>query len=252
MATTAYPHSTVLAANLNFSQPNVDRPSEAEKLQGLLYAVIGTALGLLTGTAAVVGSWGTNTAVMARESAEVRISAPGSGSSVPQNAWRSDTIQQQVGGPVSENSAPVLVQATPEMSATHHTAVSTMHHAVSNSFTKRGLASAHKVAFTGGARSLSMAPAAFETAEASEPAASDSASNPAQTRIEGDLTVADFDASTGTLETREGRSFSVSPASSVGNSNDWQDYAGNVHYQCTQAGSCSLTGSGVASSATLI
>ena len=138
MATTAYPHSTVLAANLNFSQPNVDRPSEAEKLQGLLYAVIGTALGLLAGTAAVVGSWGTNTAVMARESAEVRISAPGSGSSVPQNAWRSDTIQQQVGGPVSENSAPVLVQATPEMSATHHTAVSTMHHAVSNSLTKRG------------------------------------------------------------------------------------------------------------------
>jgi len=130
------------------------------------------------------------------------------------------------------------------MSATHHTAVSTMHHAVSNSFTKRGLASAHKVAFTGGARSLSIAPAAFETAEASEPAASDSASNPAQTRIEGDLTVADFDASTGTLETREEEASPSARRAASGTQTTGRIMRGNVHYQCTQAGSCSLTAQG--------
>ena len=66
--------------------------------------------------------------------------------------------------------------------------------------------------------------------------------------IEGDLTVADFDASTGTVETREGKSFSVTQAGSDGNTLAWQDFAGHVHYKCTQAGSCTLAGSGVTAS----
>jgi hypothetical protein len=239
MATTAYPHGTVLTANLNFNQPKTNQLSEAGKLQGLLYAAIGTALGLLAGTATAVGPWGTNSALMARDSVHVSLSAPGSGTSVPQSTLLAASIQ------IAATPAPVLVQPAP---VAPPVAVASVHHVASNLFTKRALSHQTMPA----AIASTVAPAAVETVETSVPATPDSASSPASMTIEGDLTVADFDASTGTLETREGRSFTVTPVGNGGSSLDWQDYAGNVHYQCTQAGSCSLTGSGMASNATVI
>lgn len=234
MATTAYPHGNVLTANLSFSKPNLNRPSEALGLQGLLFATIGTAFGLLAGTATAVGAWSMNAPVTAENSAAVSISVPGSASSVAEMAV----------------SAPV--QTTQEISVSPFSATSPVQHVVANSFTKKVLRSAHKAAFTASAEASPIETAAAETAVASPSATADNTLNSAQMTIEGDLTVTDFDASTGTLATREGRNFTVSPAGSGPSSQDWQDYAGNVHYQCTQTGSCSLTGSGVASSATMI
>jgi hypothetical protein len=61
--------------------------------------------------------------------------------------------------------------------------------------------------------------------------------------IEGDATVADYDATTGLVETHEGKTFSI--GSSAGASSSWDDYSGHVHYRCDGGGSCTLSRAGV-------
>jgi hypothetical protein len=62
---------------------------------------------------------------------------------------------------------------------------------------------------------------------------------------EGDATVSDYDASTGRIETYEGRTFVINASAGTGGSTSWQDYQGNLHYRCDQNGSCTLARSGV-------
>jgi hypothetical protein len=70
---------------------------------------------------------------------------------------------------------------------------------------------------------------------------------------EGDLTVADYDATAGTIETSDGRTFVIGTTVGVSNASSWQDYRSNVHYKCGQNGSCMLTRQGaVAPNAKLI
>lgn len=61
--------------------------------------------------------------------------------------------------------------------------------------------------------------------------------------IEGDATVADYDATTGLVETHEGKSFSI--GSSAGVNSSWDDYSGHVHYRCDKGGNCTLSRAGV-------
>jgi hypothetical protein len=61
--------------------------------------------------------------------------------------------------------------------------------------------------------------------------------------IEGDATVADYDATTGLVETHEGKSFSIGPSAGVNSS--WDDYSGHVHYRCDKGGNCTLSRAGV-------
>ncbi len=63
--------------------------------------------------------------------------------------------------------------------------------------------------------------------------------------IEGDVTVVNFDASEGMIETHEGKTFVISSAVAESNAILWQDYRSNVHYRCNQAGSCTLVRAGV-------
>jgi hypothetical protein len=98
-----------------------------------------------------------------------------------------------------------------------------------------------------------VAPATVAMTSAVAPEVTENNAQSAELTTEGDLSVADFDATTGTVETREGKSFSVTTAGADGNTLAWQDYAGNIHYRCTQAGSCTLSGAGIgAASARLI
>jgi hypothetical protein len=70
---------------------------------------------------------------------------------------------------------------------------------------------------------------------------------------EGDLTVADYDADAGTIETSDGRTFVIGTTVSVNSASSWQDYRSNVHYKCGQNGSCTLSRQGaVAPNAKLI
>jgi hypothetical protein len=63
--------------------------------------------------------------------------------------------------------------------------------------------------------------------------------------IEGDVTVADYDASLGTIETHEGKTFIIGSTLAEGNAVPWQDYRANLHYRCDQSGTCTLMRAGV-------
>jgi len=62
---------------------------------------------------------------------------------------------------------------------------------------------------------------------------------------EGDLTVADYDAAGGTIQTSDGRVFVVGQTVSVSNATSWEDYRSSVHYRCDGDGSCTLMRHGV-------
>ena len=63
--------------------------------------------------------------------------------------------------------------------------------------------------------------------------------------VEGDATVADFDSSSGMIQTDEGKTFLIGMPSGVNNAVPWQDYHRNVHYRCDQSGNCTISGAGV-------
>jgi hypothetical protein len=62
---------------------------------------------------------------------------------------------------------------------------------------------------------------------------------------EGDATVADFDASTGMIETDQGKTFLIDKSAGDSYAGPWQDYHRNVHYRCDQMGNCTISGAGV-------
>jgi hypothetical protein len=70
---------------------------------------------------------------------------------------------------------------------------------------------------------------------------------------EGDLTVADYNATAGTIETSDGRTFVLGTTVSASSAASWDDYRSSVHYRCDQGGSCMLMRAGaVAPNAKLI
>jgi len=97
------------------------------------------------------------------------------------------------------------------------------------------------------------APATAPTAlDAAQPSL-DAAAKPAALYTEGVLTVADFDATDGTLETNDGRTFVLGTTVATSNATSWDSYHSLVHYRCDQAGSCVLMRAGaVAPNARLI
>jgi hypothetical protein len=62
---------------------------------------------------------------------------------------------------------------------------------------------------------------------------------------EGDLTVVAYDAATGTIESADGRTFAVGQTVSLSNATTWSDYRSDVHYRCGGNGSCTLMRPGV-------
>ncbi len=73
----------------------------------------------------------------------------------------------------------------------------------------------------------------------------DEVTKPPSVYSEGDFTVADYDAKGGTIETSDGRTFAVGITIAASDANSWGDYRSNVHYRCSQTGSCTLSGPGV-------
>lgn len=68
---------------------------------------------------------------------------------------------------------------------------------------------------------------------------------PASLYTEGVLTVSDYSASTGTIETSDGRTFALGTTVAAGNATSWESYRSDVHYRCDQNGSCVLMRAGV-------
>ena len=81
----------------------------------------------------------------------------------------------------------------------------------------------------------------------------DNAAKPASRFIEGDLTIAAYDATTGMVQASDGRTFILGTTVAAGNATSWDEYRSGVHYRCDQSGSCLLMRAGaVAPSARLI
>ena len=97
------------------------------------------------------------------------------------------------------------------------------------------------------------APAAASTALGGAQSGLDAAAKPAAIYTEGDLTVADFDATDGTLEASDGRTFVLGTTVAASYATSWESYHSLVHYRCDQGGSCVLMRAGaVAPNARLI
>jgi hypothetical protein len=238
---------TAVENGYSFSRP-AGRSTEVGFAQGLGFAVIGTALGLLTGIAAASGPWGGNTAVMANDATPITASVPATSASVDHHAAPARFVPSQLTQRAPETAAPSFVRASLDTTGSHRNDATQERHVTSNDFVKKAIQAEPMVATAISTPVAPVAPVAAAMAVSTVPEGSESVSKPASMMIEGDLTVADFDASTGTVETREGKSFSVTQAGSDGNTLAWQDFAGHVHYKCTQAGSCTLAGSGVTAS----
>jgi hypothetical protein len=77
------------------------------------------------------------------------------------------------------------------------------------------------------------------------------ASGPLVLGIQGDVTVADYNAATGTIETYEGQTYVLAQAAAEGSGVPWQNYPLNVHYRCDDAGNCTLSHGGASAIAKL-
>jgi hypothetical protein len=69
--------------------------------------------------------------------------------------------------------------------------------------------------------------------------------------IQGDVTVANYDATTGTIQTYEGETYLLAKNTAESNSIPWQDYPFNVHYNCDGIGNCTLSHAGASAIAKL-
>ena len=102
-------------------------------------------------------------------------------------------------------------------------------------------------------QTVASAPAAASTALDAEQPGLDATTKPAALYTEGDLTVADFDATDGTLQASDGRIFVLGTTIAASYAASWDSYHSLVHYRCDQSGSCVLMRAGaVAPNARLI
>jgi hypothetical protein len=68
---------------------------------------------------------------------------------------------------------------------------------------------------------------------------------PASIYTEGDLKVAEYDATAGTVVTSDGRTFVLGTTVVAGSATSWESYRSDLHYRCDQNGSCVLMRAGV-------
>jgi len=61
---------------------------------------------------------------------------------------------------------------------------------------------------------------------------------------EGDVMVADYNATVGTIETSDGKTFALGETVTATNATPWNEYRSNLHYRCGESGSCVLQRAG--------
>jgi hypothetical protein len=76
------------------------------------------------------------------------------------------------------------------------------------------------------------------------------AAGPFYLGIEGDVTIANYDAGTGAIQTYEGSNFLLAKAGEP-SAIPWEDFPFNVHYRCDESGNCTLVHHGATASARL-
>jgi len=96
-----------------------------------------------------------------------------------------------------------------------------------------------------------IAPAAHKAPTALQMASAAETSGPFVLVIQGEATIAGFDAGTGRVETYEGQTFVLDKTAGETSAISWPDFPFNVHYRCDETGSCTLKHGGATAGAKL-
>jgi hypothetical protein len=194
--------------------------------------VFGVALAAVLGNAALPISSPSQTSVVSTAAVVPGQVAPRAGHALPQH---SQTSKQAV----SASPSSVLPVAL-KTSVNHKSSTAHRRHGVRKasftriSFNPRSLKPSFRMA-------PAPAPAPFTASLATRQAEQLTAAF----FMEGDATVADFDSSSGMIQTDEGKTFIIGMPAGVSSAGPWQDYHRNVHYRCDQSGNCTISGAGV-------
>jgi len=92
-------------------------------------------------------------------------------------------------------------------------------------------------------------PAEPDAPTAQQLAAAAANAGPFVLAIQGEVTVAGYDAGTGIVETYEGQIFKLDKTAGETSEIRWPEYPFNVHYRCDETGSCTLNHGGASASA---
>jgi len=75
-------------------------------------------------------------------------------------------------------------------------------------------------------------------------AKNETAQRPGNFSMEGEDSIAEYDANAGIIETAAGKTFFVDKSGGEGNASKWQDYRAGFQYKCDQNAACTLTRAG--------
>jgi len=224
---TYLPFSDVVAA-YGYRQPPPAMQHSSLIMLALAYVVMGTALGTVAGTGLAMASshsgiptivFQVAPPVQASSTADNVVKPPPQSSVLPSRA---------VDVPASMANPSALKLTRASYQVTHHP-----RHAQYPGATIKQIALA--AVPTRIATPSPVAAAAPVTAAATAPEVKNY-----QFISEGDVTVADFDASMGRIETYEGRTFAIGASAVASAATSLQDSGTTVHYRCDQSGSCTL------------
>jgi hypothetical protein len=225
-----------------YSRMRATGPREAAFGLALIYASIGASLGIVSGTALAVQIWPVSSTVATTNLAQASASVAGLNGPLIAIPGQPALAMNEASNP-SETTA--LPTPKPVALETKHIGKSTVsrHKLVATKASFENNLQASGGNQPSNSSILSSAAAAIPVS--GQVAYQQVAAVAPVFMIEGDATVADFDANTGMVETRDGKSFSIGASATATNVNSWQDYFGHVHYRCDPGGNCTLTRVGV-------
>jgi hypothetical protein len=231
---TYLPFSDVVAA-YGYRQPASARQRGNLMMLALAYVVIGAALGAVAGTGLALASFHTAIPI-----GVFQIAPPVQASSIQGGS----AVESLVATPAqsSELTKPAISAPAGRVTSAPHKAAKVR--LAVTAVSSHAQHQAGQIALpTDSARVLAAYNVPAEAPASS--AAVETSATDAKFYSEGDVTVADFDASSGRIETYEGRTFAVGTAAGASAAAVLQDSGSNVHYRCDQGGTCTLTQAGM-------
>jgi len=236
---------TAAVAGYGYKQLPAAGPSGTAVITALLCAGIGVLLGILLGSAFAASVWFRNSPEAPPSSPQARLSTATVDSRPVADAGQAQALDRQAdnltAGKLSSppKSTAAIASATPKLSAVQVQPAFRPASAARPSSPRRKPSSMRP----SGVFPRVPAPAALPLGN--EAARLDDAPGPFLFTIEGDVTVADYDALNGTIETQQGKTFVIDRTASESDTAPWQDFRANLHYRCDQAGNCTLFRAGV-------
>ena len=131
-------------------------------------------------------------------------------------------------------------------SLTHASFTVRTHHSARNASARKRFSARFKNSSRYRTIEFSKTPVTIPKDQAGETATPLVAARPPSFMIEGDATVADYDAQAGMIETQDGRTFTVAKTADENIAIPWTDSLSSVHYRCDQSGNCTLFHAGFA------